>query len=302
MKALLILLTLLSFGHIEARSPNFGQALLIGADFSVSNPRSKLGVVLGSAIESALKAPTTYPVAGKQVFGEVETAYQRGEYDKFLRALDEQYRRAGQAGALRGVFETARTVLQDKAQEFQEAQKEKIAKLDKDRNRRLLEAVELLPNSAIAKTVDQVVFFKLAPQFQDVLSELASLKYVLPKEGGGIAEQISALETEYMIKSHLLHIGNHLSESSKEDLGKKKIALSLEKLSRMKTIAREGKDPVWEEKIATAQLAFRIRNAFQWDLQTLRSLGEGELSAKNPVEENVQQIMMEYLQQLRSLR
>ncbi len=238
------------------------------------------------------------PSAGKQIVIEAETAYQKGEYDTFLEQLHEQYQNAGKAGALRGVFESAKATI--KPRSSPENYKAQVKELEKKRNERLLEAIEENPDAAIAKKVDSVIFFTLPEEFNNVLSELDSLKYKLPEDTkGSIENKVSALETEYYIKSLLLDIASHRSNSDPDQLAKKKIALSLEKLDKMESAAKEADDIIWIKKIQIAKAAYRADKAYRIDLSVLQSLAVGRINPENAVEKSVKQIMMDYLEQKR---
>lgn len=257
---------------------------------------------LSISSQAALHGETDshFPESGKQIVQEVETAYYRGEYDSFLSSLHEQYQNAGKAGALRGVFESAKNAIKASPENVEEAiakSKEKIKKLDKERNQRLLDAIAENPDLAIVQRVDAVAFHSLDDEDTTLMRDLEALKFHIPETAEGTLEnKVSALETEYYIKSLLLDIAAHHGKLVTDNT-KKKIALVLEKLSKMENAAKEISSVEWKEKFAKAKKAFLAEKAYQVDLNTLNELATGNIVAENSVEQKVKEIMMEYQQQ-----
>lgn len=233
---------------------------------------------------------------GSSIVSEAETSYELGEYDTFLTQLDEQYQRAGKAGILRGLFESAKsTVLTDDALDALEAKKARLASLKKERDQRLLDAISENPDLEIVKKVDTVVFFALPVEQLQALAELQDLKYHIPQTTDGTIEnKISSLETEYYIKSLLLDVVRFHNDAANHT--HKKIALQLEKLEKMAIAAEESGDRTWQQKIALAKQAYKADKAYKIDLESLQNLAKGSHVPKNPIEEKVATIMMDYLE------
>ncbi len=239
--------------------------------------------------------------SSKQVVAEAESSYRQGAYDLFLSQLHEQYENAGKAGAIRGLFESAKSAMKASPEDIQkkiENNRSEMARLSRERNQKLLEAITKAPNSPLADSVDSVVSYDLSSQGAEVLAELDGLKYQIPETAvGTIDNKISALETEYYIKELLLNVASHNSGTKSEDFEQKKIAIQLEKLDKMEAAAKEAGDKIWIKKIDLAQKAFRAERAFNMDYQVLQSLAAGNITTQNPVEEKVKQIMMDFQQQ-----
>ncbi len=239
-----------------------------------------------------------FPPAGREIIADVEISYQKGEYDNFLQQLHEQYERAGKVGVLSQVFQNA----QKKALDETTAPKifEKIKELKQERNRRLLEAISDDPNTEIAKKVDAVVYSSINPKYTDVLKEFHALKNQIPQTAeGSVENKISAIEIEYHMKSLLLDIANHHSQSSLDELDKKKIALILEKFDGIEDVIKSSSEMSWTEKIQNVRQATLLRKAEVMDLNVLIDLATEKISAINAIEEKVKSIMMDYLQKKR---
>lgn len=238
---------------------------------------------------------------GNQVVQEIDSAYQEGEYDSFLRQMHEHFQNAGRAGALRGIFESAKVAMSDRLNDViagLKAHRTEIARLNKERDQKLLEAIAGNPEEEIVQKVDSVVFSSPTLDQDDILKELEALKFEIPETAlATIENKISALETEYYIKSLLLDIGAQQAKTPPTDTDKKKTILQLEKLDKMEEAAKDFNDPIWINKIEKAKAAFRAEKAFRMDYKVLENLGKGIIPVQNPVEEKVKEIMMEYLQQ-----
>lgn len=227
---------------------------------------------------------------GKTIVMETKERYQSGEYSTFLSQLHEQYQNAGQAGALRGLFESAKNAMKDRPSKAKIVEKEQ----NHERNQRLLKAAEENPDLEIVKRIDSVAFFNPTKEHQKLLNELEELKFHIPETAEATLEnKISALETEYYIKSLLLDVASHHGKTG-SDLTEKKVALQLEKFDKMEAAADEAGDFSRKKNLAKTRDAFLAESTYRADLSALDALATGTLAAENPVEEKVKEIMMEY--------
>lgn len=236
-------------------------------------------------------APTT---TGRAVVQTVQERYEKGGYDNFFNSLQTEYERAGKAGVLRGLFESAKKTAKPNEGDIEDYRAQ-IAQLEKVRNQRLLDAIAENPDLEIVTKVDSVVFFSQSEEHKKVLAELDSLKFHIPETAEGTLEnKISALETEYFIKSRLLDIVKLHDKISTEELTQKKIALQLKKLDRMLDVAREKKNEEWIQKMNLAKRAYISKTTYDLDLAQLLYLAYEVHVPKNSVEEKVKEIMMDY--------
>jgi len=259
-----------------------------------------IALALSFGTQATLEGAQT-PPTGNQIVQQMDEAYQKGEYNAFLTALHAHYETAGKAGALRGIFESAKKAMQKTHHEILTSLKLKrheVAKLSKERNQRLLHAVSENPDLDIVQKVDSVVFSSITDEQNDILTELEALKFEIPETAQATIEnKISAIETEYYIKSLLLDIGDHMTKEEMQDLEKKKIILGLAKLDKMFEAANEYGEKKWAEKIEKAKGAYRAQKAFTIDYEVLQNLARGKFDPQNSVEEKVKEIMMDYLNQ-----
>lgn len=256
-----------------------------------------LAIALCATSVAPLSAADEYSVSGKVIVTEVEASYQKGDYDIFLEQLHEQYQRAGKAGVLRGVFESAKKAMPTTAtDEDRQNYRTQIAQLDAERNQQLLEAIGDDKGTPLGQKINEIASFKQSQEHAAVLAELDALKLKVPADAKATIEnKIAALEVEYYIKSLLLDIANQKSGTSAEELNQKKIVLVLRKLDNMEAAAKDFNDEIWTKKIALAKEGFRADKAYKLDLDVLKSLAVGKINAENPVEEKVKGIMIDFL-------
>ena len=122
--------------------------------------------------------------SGSQVVQQIDTSYQNGDYDGFLADMHTHFQTAGKAGALRGIFESAKNAMQATHHDILNSLKlsrSEIAKLSKERNQRLLQAVSENPDLDIVQKVDTVVFTGVTDEQEEILAELEALKFHIPK-------------------------------------------------------------------------------------------------------------------------
>lgn len=264
-----------------------------------------LALIISISSQASLHgAEGILPSNGQAIVQEIETAYSHGQYDSFLRDLHDQYQKAGKAGALRGIFESAKSSMKLTPEKIEETRKkahEKVEELNRDRNQRLQDVIGENHDFSIAQKIENVISYSQDEQDREVLSELEALKYHIPETAQATLDnKISALATEYYIKSLLLDAGAHHKKTN-ADLRKKKIALNLEKLNKMKQSAQENENFQWIQKLERAKNAFLSESAYQIDVEELNGLATGKIATQNSVEEKVKEIMMDYLQQKQDL-
>ncbi|NGX60210.1 MAG: hypothetical protein KR126chlam3_01379 [Chlamydiae bacterium] len=257
-----------------------------------------LALIISMSSQNVLHGAEDHlPPVGVEIVQLVEDAYQKGDYNNFLNKLHEQYQNAGKAGALRGIFESAKAAMQitpEKITENRQRYRAGIRGQNQDRNQRLLDAIAANPSLAIVQRIDSIAFFSQSEEESAALIELENLKFHIPEtEESTIENQISALETEYYIKSLLLDVGSHHGKTN-TDTTNKKIAITLEKLDKMEDAAKKNQNIIWLEKVRNARAAFLSEKAYRIDLNTLNELASGKIAAENSVEEKVKEIMMDY--------
>lgn len=239
--------------------------------------------------------------SGGAIVQEIDRAYKRGDYDAFLKNLHTHYETAGKAGTLRAIFSNAKKAMHGPHSETLaklKRHRQSLARVDKTRNQRLLEAVSGNPDLEIVQKVDTVVFTAMTDEQEAILMELEALKFEIPESAKAvIGGKISAIETEHYIKSLLIDIHDHMAPSELEDLERKKTVIQFAKLDRMGEAAKEYGDKPWMAKIEEAQVAFRVKRALERDYAGLCRLASGEVAPQNSVEVKVKAVMMDYLEE-----
>jgi hypothetical protein len=227
----------------------------------------------------------------------LEASYANGEYDTFLAELDEQYKRAGKAGVLRGLFESVKKVNKDESVSAQvEAIRATREQRDKERNRRLQEIATANPDLEISQKIQSLTSSPLSEQEKQILKELSALKIHIPEDTAPTIEnKISALETEYHIKMLLLRGALFQSKTPSDNLHQKLQALTLQKFDRMEKAAKEYQSQEWMEKIAIAKEANHHLSVSAEESKELFALVTDAREPQNAVEEKVKQVMMDYI-------
>lgn len=225
--------------------------------------------------------------AGQVAVVEVEGEYQKGKYKNFLDQLHVLYQTAGKVGVIRGVFQNATKTVQ---------KNKELDTLSTFETKRLVEAAALSEDIKLSKKIQSVVFFSQHPEKMDLFKELDQLKYKMPQNVVyTLEDKISAIETEYYIKSLLLDVAHLRSDISVEERYKKKIVLSLEKFHKMETLVNASDNFIWKEKLQKIKDIYHDYLAFRIDLKSLNDLASGKVQPHNDSEEKVKEILRDVL-------
>lgn len=233
---------------------------------------------------------------GKKLIQTVEQQYKKGEYDVFLKALDDEYRKAGKSGLLGTVFKEMKKwnvdndillhdALQDVDQGF-------MQQLDQS----LSEICGEDPSSEICTKVAAVLHPPLNEKQKEALKFLGTLKNKLPDDKLNTPEnKLTAIEAEYDLKISLLQLALLRKDSKAIVDAKKKLALNIEKFKKMEEAADKFEDSKWKSLIQEAKSAFEDSYETRMDYTYLTDLSSGKIQPQTPTEEKIKVVLKEYL-------
>lgn len=236
---------------------------------------------------------------GKKLVETVEESYTKGAYDKFLKALDEEYRKAGKSGLLSSVFKEMKkwnidneALLNEALQDIEKNDPDFISELDQ----RLSDICREDPHSDICKKVTAVLHPPLTEKQKEALKFLGTLKNKLPNDKINTPEnKLIAIEAEYDLKISLLQLALLRKDKKATIDAKKKLALNIEKFRKMEEAAAKFEDPKWKTLIQEAKSAFEDSYETRIDYAYLKDLSSGKIQPQTPTEENIKVVMKEFL-------
>lgn len=249
----------------------------------------------------------TNNISGKSLVQEVHDLYLQGKYQSFLKALDEEFQRAGKAGILSQLVQEKQNRL-PKTLDPKKWTLESIdlSDLSAERNERLLHTCSEHPDSIVIPLIERVVYFSLDPQQKEafkVMSELylSTLKEGLSPHTDGLESELKAIELEAQLKSSLLDIAAMKNKTTFFEIQKKKLAITLRKLDLMEKAAVKAKNEAWIQTIAEVKRGFEGYYGHQLELNWLKQLAKGEIVAADSTEAQVKEIMKQYLSKQKEL-
>lgn len=266
----------------------------------------KFSCFIGCLLALSLNAPVFAEESsqGKELVKKLEEAYQQGEYDTFLKALDREFKKAGKAGLLGGVLKqmkqgTLIPILDQTDKEIQERVKnwrELEKNLIQERNRKLMEVCETAPDEAVCKIANSVVFFSPDSEEEGVFQQLEKFKFKVPGENQSPLEQkISAIELEYEMKAALLDIAALNSKNALVNLENKKVILAYEKMQKIELSVKNANDDKWAAIVKNAKQSFEKYYGHMLDMAYLKNLAKGKIESRSEAETKIKEIMVDFL-------
>lgn len=213
----------------------------------------------------------------------VEKSYQAGEYNKFLKSLDEEYRKAGKAGMLSSVFKDMKKWNSTKESElFQDFQVKEICTTHED--------------AEICKKIESIANLSLSDNQIKAVKFLNSLKNQMPDKDLDIPEnKLAAIQAEFDLKMSLLKLALARKDKNAALDSKKRIVLTLEKFRKMEEAASKFEDPKWKTLVQDAKAAFEHSYEARSEFAYLKDLAAGKITPKNETEEKIKGLVQNFL-------
>lgn len=230
---------------------------------------------------------------GKDKVSSVRKAYNKGQYSKFLKEMDDSYKGADLSG-----------LIQMRQKEipasFQEQWEAKFSQLQKQRNQELLAAISDKDQSAFASKVRSLASDVSTEPQEKAVARLNSLIAMAPNSGANEDENsLIAIDLEYEYK--ILHAQMPLSDVSPEQMQEHQLALRMEKMDKMVQASKNFQDHTLKQAVGLAAANLDVRLARNIDGMDLNRLVRDQASATNETEEKVYSIISSYQGQFSDL-
>jgi len=270
MKNLSILLTVLSIGT----SP------LVATESSASDKK----------IEQLAQAQQKL---GAQAIAEIRAKYENGDYNLFLKELDESYQAARDKNQLTQFIEM-REGLADDWQKWDE----QARKLQELKGRELIAAMETENDSIFKQKVLSAADNTATAEQDSALFRIATLRQMAPGTGANSDEnKLIDLDLEYEYKA--LHIS--MPGKPVADLKEKQIVLRMEKAQKMVDLSMAFEDASLKKDVVLYVQELDHRLAQNWDTIDLNMLVNGKQKPENSAEEKVALILTQYQEKFSDL-
>lgn len=213
----------------------------------------------------------------------VEQSYQAGEYNKFLKSLDAEYKKAGKAGVLNSVFK--------EMQKWNSAKEEELFQ-----DFRVKEICGDHSDADICKKIDAVANLSLSDKQVEAVKFFNSLKNRMPGKERDLPEnKLASIQTEFDLKMNLLRLALVRKDKNATLDTKKKIALTLEKFKKMEEAAAKFEDPKWKTLVNDAKEAFTHSYEARSEYAYLKDLAAGKVAPKTETEEKIKERVQDFL-------
>lgn len=273
MKNLILILAAVSMGAAPMLDS-------LGSDGSESNKKVDISFKQGILL-------------GKEAIAQVRAGYEKGEYDAFLKELDDQFHQAQAKNALDpfNVSRPSSTSLEKKWDE-------KVRALEDKKKQALLEMIGQSEGSILVEKIRSVVSNLESEKEQAAIDRIVALQFLPQGSGTNNDEKLLVgLECEYAYKAAHIDLPNASSLEKRQKLA----ALRMEKLDVMKQVSGQFQDASLKEAIAIYTERFDDRLAQGWDAADLTHLANGAWKPSNPLEEKVVSVLQDYQEKLREM-
>jgi hypothetical protein len=270
MKNLTILLAVLSLGTWP----------LIGQESSVSTTGVEQSVVAQQKL-------------GSMAILEIRKGYENGEYDSFLKELDDSYLAAREKNQLEQLIEMREGISSDWEKWDREAKK-----IQEQRGRELLAAMENEEDSLLKDKVLSTTAKVMTEEQDEALAHLITFRHMAPGTGKNSDEnKLIDLDLEYEYKS--LHIGMPGKVASEQK--EQQMVLRMEKARKMVALSTTFKDPLLKKEMGLYVQNLDQRLAQSWDVIDLNSLAHRTEKPASVTEEKVISILNQYQEKFSDL-
>lgn len=231
--------------------------------------------------------------SGAQAIRAIRQGYENGDYNLFLKELDDSYRTALGKNQLTQLIEMREGVFADWAKWDDQARK-----LQEQKGKELIAAMETEGDSIFKEKVLSVASQSSSEEQEAALFRIATLRQMAPGSGQNSDEnQLIDLDLEYEYKSlHISMPGQPLSDQKE-----KQMVLRMEKAKKMADLSMAFHDASLKKDVAFYLHDLDQRLAQTWDTIDLNALANGREKPANAAEEKVVSILNQYQEKFSDL-
>jgi hypothetical protein len=220
---------------------------------------------------------------GSQVIAEIRKGYESGEYDRFLKELDDSYQTAREKNQLTQLIEMREGVSDD-----WRTWEELAQKLQEKKGKELIAALEDEAPSPFKTKVLSSVADELSPEQEEAIFHMAALRQMAPNTGKNDDEnQLIDRDVEYEYKSLHASMPGKSAASSREQ----QMVLRMDKAKKMLDLSASFKDAALQKDVALYAQNLDQRLAKVWDTMDLNGWVNGPLRAESESQEKVASIL-----------
>lgn len=227
--------------------------------------------------------------SGTAAIARLRTAYEKGEFDSFLKEMDESYTQAKKENRLDALAEMRTMNLPPLS--HQDKWEDRAFQLQKEKNQELIDALgdDSSPFAEKIKNMTQ----PLTPEEETALRQLAFYRNMTPGTGkNNDEEQLIELDLEYEYKS--LHLDMPSQEVSLADRQEKQYILRMEKMDRMEKMSQAFTETPLQQIVQAAQKSTDLRLSRTWDAIDLNALVKGKRKPANLLEGKIASVLSLY--------
>lgn len=246
-----------------------------------------------AATETKTEQTQSKSSLGKERVSQLRKAYEKGEYDSFLKEMDQAYSQAD----LSGLIDMRQKPI---PAEFYTKWEEQFISLQKQKNQELLNALPDNDQSLFAQKVRSLAGQIYTPEQEKAVFRLGSFIAKAPNSGLNADEnKIIDIDLEYEYK--LIHASMPSDNVTQQQRGERATVLRMEKMDRMVEASKNFRDLSLKQAVGIASANFDESLARNLDGADLNKLVKSNAKPSNDVEEKIYSILSSYQGQFSDL-
>jgi hypothetical protein len=246
-----------------------------------------------SSIDQSIQVTQPEKQLGSFAIAEIRKGYEKGDYDPFLKELDDSYQAVREKNQLTQLIEMRQGLSSD-----WEKWDDQARRLQEQKGKELIVAVEDEQSSLFRDKVLSVAHSRDNPEQEAALYHIATLRQMAPGTGVNSDEnRLIDLDLEYEYKS--LQIS--MPGKSGLDLKEKQMVLRLDKAKKMVDLSMTFQDASLKDEVSLYVQDLDQRLAQTWDMIDLNTFVQGKEKPSNRTEEKVSFILKQYQEKFSDL-
>ena len=245
-----------------------------------------------SIVQSVPTTEVSQPL-GKTAISSIRSAYERGDYDQFLKEMDDSYKAALESNQLE-MLRAMRPGLSSELQKWEM----RAHILQQEKSSELLQIIENQTKSHFVEKVASAAANFSDEEQQNAIDRMALFRQCLPGTGKNNDKNVLIdLDLEYEYKA--IHLD--LPGFDRAERRERQCALKMEKLERIEQLSKQFQDTSLKKAVTVYAGQFDARLAQSWDIADLNALANGKTKPANALEEKVASLFSLYQEKIADL-
>ncbi|HSX26699.1 MAG TPA: hypothetical protein VLE89_06805 [Chlamydiales bacterium] len=270
-------------------------SIILASIFCAASPELKAEVGMQKAeMPKAEQISSSQFELGTEAIARIRTAYSNGDYDSFLKEMDDSYKALPAASLTSFADIRTATPTPIDTQKWEEI----LFQLQKQKNQELINALPSDDETLFGKKVRNIATDQTTPEQEKALLQLAQYRQMAPLAGKNSDEnRLIDLDLEYEYKT--VHLDSPTTPIP--DRREKQYILRMEKMNQILEASKSFQDESLKEQVQLAAENLDGRLSQSWDATDLKALSKGKIKPEGRTQQKVAAILTSYQDQFNDI-